>query len=160
MLSRVFPKTIDNTYRGLWPGLVLFGLLLFVKAAMGTNSIINTANIASGADGIPLDQYGVGGAQAVLALFALIGFATLILVLLCVIALVRYRAMIPLMFLVLLIEHAGRRALIMANPIERADGGAPIAFYINLGLTIALVLGFLFSIIGKKYAAPAAGSAA
>jgi uncharacterized membrane protein len=143
-MTPLFPRSIDNTYRGQWPGLALFVLFIAVKLVMGVNSIVNTRAVVTGADGIPLDSYGAGGADAVLSLFALLALGQLTLALLGIIALVRYRAMIPLMFLVFLAEHLARRALLALNPIDRPEG-AQIGLYINLALAAVLLIGLLLS---------------
>lgn len=148
-MNPLFPRTIDNIYRGQWPGLALFVLFITVKLMMSVNSIVNTRGVATGADGIPLDGYGAGGAEAVLSLFALLALDQLTLAFLGVIALVRYRAMIPLTFLIFLVEHLGRRALLALNPIDRPDG-APIALYINLALAAVLLIGLLLSLWTRR----------
>jgi hypothetical protein len=145
MLTSIFPRTIDNTYRGQWLGLAFFCLVLAIKLIMSVNSIANTRSVLTGADGIPLDAYGADGAQAVLSLFGVLALSQLALASVALIALVRYRAMVPLMLLVLLVEHCARRVFLMLNPIERADG-APVGFYINLAIAAALLIGFSLSI--------------
>lgn len=147
-MNRVFPSAIDNSFRGQWPALVLFGLFLALKLLMSVNSILNAETVITGADGIPLESYGAGAA-AVVSLFRLLALGQFMFVVLGVIALVRYRAMIPLLFLIFLAEHLGRRALLALYPIDRPDG-TPVGFYINLGLAGVLVIGFLLSIWGKK----------
>ncbi|MGQ0534395.1 MAG: hypothetical protein ACT4OF_17140 [Caulobacteraceae bacterium] len=149
MLNRIFPRAIDNGYRGHWPALWLFGLFIGVKLIMSVNSIVNTRQIATGADGIPLETYGADGAEAVLSLFALLAWGQLMLVLLGLIALARYRAMVPLMFLLLLTEHLGRRALLALHPIAGAEG-PPIGLYINLALAAVLLIGFVLSILDAR----------
>lgn len=145
----LFPRAIDNVYRGQWPSFVLFVLFLALTLIKSLNSMLNTRSVATGADGIPIDTYGPGGAEAVLTLFALTSVGPLMLVLLGLIALARYRAMIPLLFLAFLTEHALRRALVMLNPIER-PAGTPIGFYINLALAAVLVTGLLLSVWTRR----------
>jgi hypothetical protein len=67
------------------------------------------------------------------------------------VVLVRYRAMIPLMLLILLVEHLGRRALIMLNPTERAEG-VSIGFYINVALAAVLLAGLALSVWRRRTA--------
>ncbi len=148
-MTSLFPRTIDNVYRGQWLGLALFVLFLAVTLIKGTNSILNTRAVVTGADAIPLDSYGAASAEAVLSLFALLSVGPLVLVLLSLIVLVRYRAMIPLMFLVFLAEYWGRRALLALNPIDRPEG-APIGLYINLALAAVLFIGLLLSLWTRR----------
>ncbi|HYE46851.1 MAG TPA: hypothetical protein VEA44_13885 [Caulobacter sp.] len=153
MLQRLFPGRIDNGYGGQAAALWLLGLLAVVKALMGGNSIVNARSVAAGADGLVLDRYGGGGAEAVILLFSLTGLAGLVLALQAALVLVRYRAAVPLMYLMLLVEWGARRAIILAHPIERSTDGAG---YINLGLLAVMILGFTLSMVGKRYADPAA----
>jgi hypothetical protein len=88
---RLLPRQADNTYYGSKLALWLFGLLVFMKVAMGFNSIVNGHSVASSADGIPLDTFTPAGAQTVVSLFALSGLRQLIICLLGILVLVRYR---------------------------------------------------------------------
>ena len=151
MLSRIFPKQFDNTYRGHRLGIWLFVLVVLMELSMGTNSMINTRTVAMSADGIPLDQYGAGGADAVIALFAIAGLFRVMLALQGVVVLIRYRAMIPFMYLLLLILHLGSKALLLVNPVagsgvSSARLGSAFVFAI-LGM---LLIGFVLSILYKS----------
>lgn len=148
MLSRVFPKQFGNDYRGSPVAVWLFVPIVLVNLAKGLNTLLNTRDVLAGADGIPLDAYGADAAQAVASLFALGGVSRLALASLGVIALIRYRAMIPLLFLIYLAEHAGRRILLLMEPIARSDG-TPVGFYINIGLLALLAIGFVLSLQEK-----------
>ena len=96
MFNQILPRQVDNTYRGYKVALWLFGLLVFMKAGISLGSIFNGYTAASSADGIPLDTFTPAGARAVVSLFALLGLSQLMICLLCVLVLVRYRAMVPL----------------------------------------------------------------
>lgn len=148
MIDRLFPKQFDNVFRGLWPGLWLFAPVVLVELAMGVNTVFNTRFVATSADGIPLDRFDAGGADAVLALFALTGLFRLLLALQGLLVLVRYRAMIPLMYLLLLVLHLGSKALLAAHPIARsgaasAEAGSALIFAILAALVAGLVLSLI-----------------
>ena len=153
MLERIFPRQIDNRFSGYRAGLWLFALFVAVKLVMTVNSILNPRAVASGPDAIPLDSYSAGGAETVIRLFSLLALGQLALVVLGVVALVRYRAMIPLLYLLLLAEHLGRRAIGVLHPIDRT-GGSPVGLYINLALLAVLVVGLGLSLLTR----PAAGA--
>jgi len=80
------------------------------------------------------------------ALYVLLGLRALVLSLLCLIALVRYRAMIPLLFLMLLVLNISARVVQFVHPIARAGGVQPIGFYVNLFLLAVLIVGFVLSL--------------
>ena len=144
MFNQLLPKRIDNTYSGYTPALWIFGLLMFIWGAMSLNSIINGHTVASTADGIPLDTFTPAGAQTVVSLFALLGLSRLVMSLLGILALARYRAMVPLMFALLLLEHLSRRLILQLLPIPRA--GTPPGSMVNLVLLALMVVGLALSV--------------
>ena len=146
MLSRLFPKQVDNRFEGYRPALWLLGLLIAVKLIMSVNSILNTEKIAAGADGIPLDSFGPEAAREVLLLFALMALGHLFLELVALAVLIRYRALVPFIYLVLLGEHLARRFIVPSYAAPGAESSA-IALTISYGLLTLLVLGLLLSII-------------
>ena len=144
MLSRVFPRYFDNTYHGHRVALWLFGAVLLMKTAIALGTIFNGRTAAQTADGIPLDSFGVAGAAAVVSLFAIWGLAQFVISLIGVLALVRYRAMVPLMLALFLFEHVARRVIFLVMPIPR-DGTAP-GLYINLALLAVMTVGLALSL--------------
>lgn len=144
MLNQLLPQRVDNTYRGHKLALWLFGLVVLMKGAIGLNSIINGHTVASSADGIPLDTFTPAGAQAVVSLFALLGLAHLVICLLCIVALIRYRALIPFLFTVLLLEHLSRRLILQFLPIVKT--GTPPGFIVNLILLALMIVGLVLSL--------------
>ncbi|HSK43111.1 MAG TPA: hypothetical protein VLA83_04400 [Candidatus Binatia bacterium] len=148
MFNQLFPQRIDNTYPGHKLALWLFGLIVLIKTAMGVNSIFFGHKIATSADGIPLDTFPLAAAGTIIAMFAIWGLAHLMICLLCVLVLFRYRAMVPLMFAFLLLEHLSRKLVLYFIPIARS--GTPPGTYVNLTLVAVMVLGLALSLSGKK----------
>jgi hypothetical protein len=157
MLSRIFPKQADNRRGGHWLALVLLGLVTVIKGAQGVSTLADARGIAVGADGIPIDTYGVAAGDTVVALVALLGFYLLIVALVGVIVLLRYRALVPLMFVVWLVVQLGHRAVLAMNPIERvvaetaaSFAGRPVGFWVNSAVIGATVVGLLLSLWAGK----------
>ena len=148
MLDRVLPKCLDNSYRGHKLALWLFGLLVFMKSVIGLNSIFNGAAVMSTADGIALSTYPAAAAQNLVALWALIGLAHVVIGMLGVLVLVRYRGMVPLMFVLLLLQHLGGRLIGQFHPLVRT--GAPPASAINLTLLTVMIVGFALSLWRRR----------
>jgi hypothetical protein len=144
LLDQMLPRTIDNTYEGRKAALWLLALVVLMKAVMSLNSIFNGRYVASRADGIPLDKFTPEGAQAVVSLFAIWGLAHLTICALCVIVLIRYRAMVPLMLALLLLEHLVRRVILWIMPIVRT--GTPPGLAVNLVLLALMVAGLTLSL--------------
>ena len=153
MLARIFPRQADNaSYRGHWLAIWVLAPIVLLRFLMGFNSVFYTRLIATSADGIPLDSYDAAAAQVVIALFALLGLYLLLFALLGLVVLIRYRAMIPLMYLLLLLQQLGSRALAFAHPIGGAT--SPAASAIVIGILALTVIGLVLS-LQSKAAAPA-----
>ena len=144
MIDQLLPERIDNTYRGHRIALWLFALLLFMKVAMSVNSIFNAYSVATSADGIPLDTYTPAAARTIVSLFALLGLSHLVICMLCILVLIRYRSVIPFMFSLLLLEHLSRKLILHFMPIIRT--GTPPGFYVNLVLLAVMLAGLALSL--------------
>ena len=147
MLNKLLPRSIDQTYDGRKLALWLLGLLLLVKGAMGLNSIFNGYTVATTADRIPLDTFAPAGANAVITFLAFWGLSQLIFSMLGVLALVRYRAMVPLVYVLLLVELVGRKLILIAMPIAKVSSPS---FPINTALITLLVIGLALSLWGER----------
>ncbi len=157
MIGRIFPAQFDNDYRGHWLAIWLLGFLVLSKLVMGFNVAglnpwISSEFVAKNADAIPLETFSAEAQSLVLFLFSAWGLALFVLSLLGLLVFVRYRAMIPLMFLLLAIEQLGRKALSIAHPITRAvePGGISAGVLINWGFAAALVVGLLLSLAPSR----------
>lgn len=144
MLNRLLPSMANFTYAGSRISLWLLGLVLFMKLAIALGAIFNGHYAASVADGIPIDSYTPQATQAFLSLFALLGLSQFVLGLLGVLILLRYRPLVPLFLLVLLVEYLARKGINAHIPIARsgdAPGGA-----INWAIFGVILLAFILSI--------------
>jgi hypothetical protein len=140
----MFPSTTDFTYRGSTLALWLLGLVLLLKLAIALGAVFNGHYAASVADGIPIDSYTPQGAQAFLWLFASLGLSQFMLAAVGVVLLARYRALVPLFLLLLIVEYVARKGVNAYFPIMRTDqapGGA-----INWAIFGVIVLAFMLSL--------------
>jgi hypothetical protein len=144
MFSRLFPKQFGNAYRGHWLGLVILGLMLFFRLAQTTMGLIDPVLVIRGPDGILFDTFNGPAQTAFTYVFRLLCFLNVLICLIGVLALVRYRAMVPLIYLVLLLLLAGQKVLGMLYPIPRAPD-APGGMIVLAMLAVSL-LGFLLSL--------------
>ena len=145
MIDRVFPTQLDNHYHGHRGALWLLGLFLGLKLVISFNSILFTTRIASKADAFPLASYGGDGARAVLMLFEMVALGQLALAAIGVIALIRYRSMASLVFLILAAEQIGRFVVGRIYAIERSQA-VSAGIYVNLALIALLLLGLALSL--------------
>lgn len=137
MLARLLPPSLDNAHRGHKLALWLFGLFIAVQLIISMNTIFNGRTVVSSADGVPVDRYPAAAGATIVSFFALLGLARLTVTLLCILALVRYRAMIPLLCTPLLLQHGARLLILRVLPIDR--GPAPPGSFITLALAGLLV---------------------
>jgi hypothetical protein len=145
MLHHILPRQIDNTYDGHRLGVWLFVPVLVLKLLMSVDCIFIGEIVARDADGIPLDSYTRAGADAVVSLLAAWGLGHLVIVLLCAVALVRYRSLVPFLFGVLLVEHVIRKKVILAFlPIVKF-AAAP-ATIVNATLLTLMAAGLVLSL--------------
>ena len=144
MFKQLFPQRVDNTYRGYKLALWFFALVVLMKVGMSLNSIFNGYFVASSADGIPLGTFTSAGAQTVVSLFAIWGLAQLVICLLCILVVVRYRSMIPFMFALLLLEHLSRKLILHFLPLAKT--GTPPGSAVNLVLLALMIVGLALSL--------------
>lgn len=131
MLARIFPKKLDNDYRGLVLAVWLLVLFLLVKTfasitQIGLNPRWTGHDVLQGVERVPLDTFGTTAADAALVLFAWWGLTGLLPTLLGLIAVVRYRAMVPMIYLLMAINKIGEQVIVETSPLVRMLGeGAP-----------------------------------
>lgn len=160
MLSRLFPRQIDNTYQGHVLAIWLFVPVVLLKTLMGfnvagLNPLVSSRFILQNADGVPVDTFPAQAASIAVFLFASWGLGLLVLALLSILALVRYRAMLPLMYLALAVEQVGRKVLSAIHlPPPPAHDGISASAAINWGLSAALVLGLVLSLLHTRRSTP------
>ncbi len=151
MLARLFPKQFDNDFRGHPLAIWLLVPIVVIRLLQGVNCILRPAAIATSADAIPLDRFAPDASAVIVLLFALSALSFLLFALQGILALVRYRSMIPLLYAWLLIDTFARRALNFVHPTVESvpTGGHSIGFYVNLALLAAMAAGFALSLIAR-----------
>ncbi len=148
MFNQLLPQRIDNTYRGYTLALGLFALVVSVKILQSLLVIFNGYSVVMSADGIPLDTYTPASAQTVVAVWALSAVSRLIISLLCVLVLVRYRAAIPVMFALLALEYLARQLVLHFIPLIRT--GTPPGPFVNLILFALMIVGLALSLWSRS----------
>ena len=148
MLERIFPRRLNNDYRGYRTALWIFGLLIAVRALQSAMIIFNGRSTITGADGIPLDAYPADAAQTVTGLFAQNSLWRLIFSLMGVVVLVCYRTAVPLMFIAMILVFIGAQILSIYVPLARV-GPSPgmLVNRVTAGLT---VVGLILSLVGRR----------
>lgn len=88
---------------------------------------------------IPLSRYSPDASANIIAIFAQWGLSQLLLGLVMLVVAMRYRALVPLVWLLLCLEYAGRQGLGLIKPVHTA-GTAPGAAANPLLLLLAVVM--------------------
>jgi hypothetical protein len=144
MFERLMPLRLDNDYRGRKLALWLFGLVVLTKSVQSLSIIFAGERTAMGADGIPLNTFPSAVAETVLAVFAQQSLWRLTFCLLCLIALVRYRNAVPLLFAMLAGNYLAGQVIFRFVPLPRA--GTPLGPAINLILFSLMIVGLVLSV--------------
>jgi hypothetical protein len=156
MLTRLFPQHIDNDYRGHMLALWLLVPLALIKLLQGANvaGLVGphkSRQVLEGVDHVPISAFPAEAASQLVFLFAAWGLGIFVLGLLGMVVLLRYRAMLPLLYLLFLIEQVGRKALAtihLDQPfVSLATSPANL---INWGFLVGLAIGVLVSLSGRR----------
>jgi len=150
MLDQLLPRDAGDAYRGHRLALWLLGALVVFKGAIGLAAILNGRVAAVRADGIPLESFSAAGQQAFLAVFAAWGLAQVVINLTGAIVLARYRALVPQLYTLLLLEHLVRKLIFRRRPMPRT--GMQPGFWINLILVVVMVVGLALSLWHRRAA--------
>lgn len=124
-LKNLFPRQITNVFPGskvaLW-GFYLFTVLTLWRSQ---HHIFSSDGGAQSIATIPIDRYSDSAASTIIGMFALWGLSQLIIGLIYLVAAIRYRSMIPLLFLLSLFEYLMRAIYIPAYKSIETVGTAP-----------------------------------
>lgn len=94
-------------------------------------------------------RFGTACTETVLSLFALMGMCLLVLPLQNIVVLIRYRSMIPFMYLSLLVVLIGSRAIQSVHPLVRTST-LPYGVIMNLTILAVAAVGFVLSLHDKR----------
>jgi hypothetical protein len=148
MIDLLFPRVIDNRFRGQWLGYGLLGLVLFVKLGIAVISIV-APHVANQADAIDASTYSQAALRDAATTTALLGLLHLCIGAFGVLAMIRYRAMVPLIHLWLLAEFLGRRVILELYPMQRMPGPSSGSL-VNLVLLSMMALGLALSVWPRR----------
>jgi hypothetical protein len=149
MLNRILPTVVDNRFRGHGLALWLFVPLAFMKVALGLAHIFRADGGAQSVSTMPLDTYPAGAAQNVIGLMARMGLEQLLLGVLFIVVLLRYRALIPLMYVVAVMHYLGHTVIASMKPLALAGvSGASTMAMVIAGVS---AVGLVLSLWGSGY---------
>ena len=149
MLARMLPAVVDNRFRGAVVALWLFVPLALMKLALGVAHIVRADGGAQSVSTMPLDTYPPSAAQNIIGLMARMGLEQLLLGLIFLVVLVRYRALVPLMYFVAVLHFLGGRAISEMKPLALAGASGAATMHLIIGAIS--VVGLVLSLRGRSY---------
>ena len=144
-------RCADNTIRGIKLPVFVFTVIAVVSTV---RSLIHLFSADGGAGSIAGMDLSVQGAEGIVFAFALWGSAQLIYAIIQLLVVIRYRSLVPFMYLLLIIETMLRMYVGQSKPVSFAHTppGA-IGNYVMLPLAV-LMLALSFWPMRMKTAAP------
>jgi len=135
---RVFPKQLDNSFRGNRIAVIVFALITVFTLARSCIHIFAPDGGASSIAGI---NTSVEGGSNIISMFAFWGLAQLLMGLVYLVVFFRYKSLIPFMYMLIIIEYSGRVLIGMVKPliVSHTPPGA-IGDYILIPLAIMMLM--------------------
>ena len=144
MIERLFPSSFDNNYQGHRLALWGFYFLTALTLWRSQHHLFAQDGGAQSIAHIPLDTFSEPAATTVISVFSLWGLSQLIIAVLYLLACLRYRSMIPLLYLLASLEYFIRFAYVgQFKPIV-TTGTAP-GEVINIPFAIIFLVMFILS---------------
>jgi len=136
--SRMFPRQVDNNLYGYRIAAIIFLLITIVTIARSCVHILAPDGGAASIAGINVS---VEGGSNIVSLFALWGLSQLLMGFVYLVVYLRYKSLIPFMYLLLLMEYSGRIVIGFIKPLEvsHAPPGA-IGDYVMVPLAILMLI--------------------
>lgn len=148
MINKILPNIVDNNYRGNKIALWFFYLITVVTFVRSCIHIFKYDGGAQSIATIPLDTYTDAGAATVVLIFSYWGLSQLMFGIIQVIIALKYKSLIPLMYLFMFFEYVGRFGISHFKPIE-TTGQAPGGIA-NIVLPFVCLIMFVISINEAK----------
>lgn len=140
-MNYLFPNLIDNEYKGKKIPLFFFYLLIPVTIIRSLVHIFKADGGAQSIANIPLHLYSEQASDTIVHLFSEWGLSQLLFGVLYIVVLIKYKSLIPLMYLFLVLEYSTRLLLAYYKPVV-LEGYAPggIANYFLVPLFVVMFI--------------------
>ncbi len=148
MINRILPRIVDNNYRGHKIALWFYYLITAVTIVRSLIHMLKDDGGAQSIATIPLDRYTDAGAATVILIFSYWGLSQLMFGIIQFIVSLKYKSLIPLMYLLLILEWTGRLLIGIWKPIE-TSGQAPGGIG-NMVLPFVCLVMFFLSVYKTK----------
>ena len=149
VLGNLFPRQITSEFPGFKIALWAFYLFTALTLWRSQHHLFAHDGGAQSIANIPLDTYSDTAAATIIGVFALWGLSQLVIGLIYLVAAIRYRSMIPTLYLLSLVEYLVRAFYIPAYKQIETPGTAPGAAG-NLPLAIFSLVMLALSLWPRK----------
>ena len=138
---KLMPDSIDNRFRGKKISQYAFLIITVVTIVRSLIHVIAPDGGAQSIATIPLDAYSTEAAAAVILMFSFWGLSQLLMGLVYIGVYVKYKSLIPMMYVLLIIEYAMRIVIGQMKPIV-TTGTAPgsVGSWIMVPVCVVLLI--------------------
>ncbi len=149
MIEKIFPKTVDNDYQGSKFVKWVLYLIVFKSFFASIVHIFTADGGAQSIGNIALDQLSEGGSDTIITLFAYWGLEQLIIGIIALIVVLRYKSLIPFIWLIYTIDYSARLIIPLFKPELLVTAPLPgtILDYVLAPLAILM---FILALYYKK----------
>lgn len=147
MIAKIFPKNINNDYKGYAIAAYVFMIYSMISIARSCVHFFSPDGGARSIAHIDLSQ----GGENIIFVFALWGASQLILAFIQLLVSVRYKSLLPFMYILLFLEYCFRALLGIMKPLVfEAGAGTPPGGYLDkIMIPLALIM-LMLSLMTKK----------
>lgn len=149
IVNKIFPRNVNNEFTGNNIALYAFYVLTVITLWRSQHHIFAYDGGAQSIATVPLSSFSEPASESIVALFALWGLSQLIVGLVYLVIAVRYRSLIPFMYLLMIIEYSVRATYIESYKNLAMDGVAPGALG-NIPIMILSMTMFLLCFIERE----------
>jgi hypothetical protein len=117
-MNKLILSPVNNDFRGYKIALYVFGLITIFTLVRSLIHILAPDGGAQSIAGIPLDTFGQSAESVVILMFALWGLSQLLLGIVYIVFFLKYKSLIPFMYVLIIVEYSLRIILGHLKPIE------------------------------------------
>lgn len=137
----IFPNKIDNEFNGSKIALYTFYVITIITLWRSQHHMLAPDGGAQSIASIPLDTFLESGANAVISIFAFWGLSQLIIGIIYMISVIKYKSLIPLFYLLIFVEYFGRWVIGIFKPLQTIQiAPGVIGNYIFMAISIIMLI--------------------
>lgn len=141
ILNIIFPKIINNNFYSSKLALYVFYIITLITLWRSQHHLIAADGGAQSIATIPLDTFATIGSEAVISIFAFWELSQLIIGILYLIASIKYKSLIPLLYVLMFLEYLIRLIIDVFKPLPTIDTApGQIGNYIFMAISSAMLV--------------------